>query len=143
MNIVKQIDQEWIQPLPLEQQLELVATITQRLTVRLKETQAKGEDLRQMQGEISLAGGAELRDEAVEREKAAYLALHPMLLEKYPGEYVAIHGGQLIDHDGDGVALSRRIYARFPDEFVWISPVRAQPLEEWVVRSPRFESLVS
>ena len=84
-----------------------------------------------------------LLDVEVARERTTYLALHPLLLEKYPGEQVAIYHGQLVDHDKDGVALSLRIYARFPDEFVWIAPVKSEPLEEWVVRSPRFEALAN
>lgn len=80
-------------------------------------------------------------DEAVEREKAAFLAQHPTLLAQYLGEEVAIYQGQVVDHDQDGVALSTRIYKRFPDEFVLISPVLPQPMEEWVIRSPRFEPL--
>ena len=78
--------------------------------------------------------------EAVEREKQAYIAMHALLLEQYAGEHVAIHAGQIVDHDGDGVALSRRIYARFPHEFVWIAPVKSQPIEELRFRSPRLES---
>jgi hypothetical protein len=74
-------------------------------------------------------------DEAVERERAAFIALHPMLLATYPGEEVAIYGGQVVDHDKDGVALSSRIYQRFPHEFVWIAPVTDQPLEVRTVYS--------
>lgn len=81
----------------------------------------------------------EERDEALERERQAFIALHPLLLEKYAGEEVAIYQGQLIDHDRDGIALSRRIYAKYPDRFVWIAPVRAQPIEELRFRSPRIE----
>jgi hypothetical protein len=80
-------------------------------------------------------------DEALRRERAAFTALHPTLLARYPGEYVAIHGGALVDHDTDGLALSLRVHQRFPDEFVWIAPLKAQPLEEWVVRSPRFAAI--
>jgi hypothetical protein len=80
-------------------------------------------------------------DEALRRERAAFTALHPTLLAQYPGEYVAIHDGALVDHDTDGLALSLRVHQRFPDEFVWIAPLKAQPLEEWVVRSPRFAAI--
>ncbi len=31
MSTLEQIDKQWIQPLPLQQQLELIQTITQRL----------------------------------------------------------------------------------------------------------------
>jgi hypothetical protein len=48
----------------------------------------------------------------------------------------------VVDHDVDDVALSLRIYRRYPHAFVWIAPVTSQPIEEWVVRSPRFEPLM-
>lgn len=82
-------------------------------------------------------------DEAVAREREAYIALHPTLFKQYPDEYVAIYQGQLVDHDKEAYALSLRIHQRFPDAFVWIAPVKAQVLEEWVVRSPRFEPMAT
>jgi hypothetical protein len=77
-------------------------------------------------------------DEAVDREHAAYLALHPMLWQEYPGQHVAIYGGELVDHDPDGVALSRRIYERFPNDFVLIRQVEVEPDRVLQMRSPRF-----
>ncbi len=82
-------------------------------------------------------------DKALQREREAFTALHTTLLAQYPGEYVAIHGGALVDHDKDGLALSLRVHQRFSDEFVWIAPLKAQALEEWAVRSPRFEAITS
>ncbi|MBU0510462.1 MAG: hypothetical protein KJ638_02020 [Chloroflexi bacterium] len=79
-------------------------------------------------------------DEAVEREKATYIAMHPALLEKYWGMHVAIRGGELVDYDDDGATLSERIYEQYPDEFVWISQVKEEPIETLVFRSPRFIS---
>ena len=81
-------------------------------------------------------------DELVVRERQAYIALHPTLLKNYPNQYVAIHNGQLVDHDPNGLVLSLRIRQQFPDQFVWIAPVKAQAIEEWVTRSPRFEPLI-
>lgn len=78
-------------------------------------------------------------DAAVAREREAFLALHPTLLLQYPNEYVAIHHGQLVDHDEDGLALTLRVYQRFPDEFVWIAPLKANALEEWVIRHSSVE----
>lgn len=80
-------------------------------------------------------------DEVVARERQAYVALHPTLLKNYPNQYVAIHNGQLVDHDANGLALSLRMRQQFPNQFVWIAPVKAQAIEEWVIRSPRFEPL--
>ncbi len=86
-------------------------------------------------------------DEAGDKEvisaRNAFISLHPTLVNQYRDQHVAIYRGQVVDHDEDGVALSLRIYQRFPDEFVWIAPVHAQPIEEWVIRSPRFEQLAS
>ena len=80
-------------------------------------------------------------DEVVARERQAYIALHPTLVKHYPNQYVAIHNGQLVDHDPNGLALSLRIRQQFPNQFIWIAPVQAQAIEEWVIRSPRFEPL--
>lgn len=75
-------------------------------------------------------------DEALEREKMAYIAMHPMLWEKYPGQHVAIHNEELVDHDSDLDALWERIDARYPDEFVWVATVKEQPIE--ILRNPSF-----
>lgn len=74
---------------------------------------------------------------AVDREEDAYTQLHPWLREHYPDQYVAIYGGELIDRDTDQIALYKRVRDRYPDEFVWISQVKAAPIEEYVIRSPR------
>jgi hypothetical protein len=74
---------------------------------------------------------------AVERERQAYIALHPMLKEKYLGHHVAIHHGQLIDVDEDYGALYERIDAQYPDEFVWLATVEAEAMPTLVFRSPR------
>jgi hypothetical protein len=71
-------------------------------------------------------------------EEATFIRMHPKLWAKYPGEYVAILGDKLVDHDADLNALSERIDARFGNIPIWVSPVRKNPIEEWVFRSPRF-----
>jgi len=81
-------------------------------------------------------------DEAVGREVSAYIAMHPLLWENYAGEHVAIYGEELVDHDGDGVALSRRIYARYPSDFVLIRQVEAESERVLHFRSPRFAESV-
>lgn len=77
------------------------------------------------------------QETAVQREMAAYIALHPSLKTQYYGRHVAILDGQLIDHDGDKVALYRRIAARYPDRFVWLTAVEDEPLPTIHARSPR------
>lgn len=77
-------------------------------------------------------------DAAVERERNAYIALHPLLKEKFLGKHVAIHQGQLIDSDNDDDALYARIDATYPDLFVWLDTVTEEPLEVITLRSPTF-----
>ena len=74
---------------------------------------------------------------AVDREEAAFRRLHPSLRQQYAGQYVAIHGGELIDHDTDQVALFLRMRQQYPNQFVWIAPVRETPEEIYQMRSPR------
>lgn len=76
-------------------------------------------------------------DDPVEKELVAYRAMHDQLYREYAGHHVAIFQGNLVDHDQDGAALSQRIYARFPDEFVLIRQVSAEPERVLHFRSPR------
>lgn len=66
----------------------------------------------------------------------AYIALHPQLKTTHFGQYVAIYGGQLVDHDADHAALYERIDARYPNEYVWMSKVEAEPMQTLHWRSP-------
>lgn len=74
---------------------------------------------------------------AMQREKAAFQAMHPELLQRYNGQYVAIHQGQVIDHDADQLMLVRRIDEKYPDQIVLIKQVTPRPREELNFRSPR------
>ena len=65
---------------------------------------------------------------AVLREMAAYMALHPALVTSHFGQHVAILDGQLIDHDENAAALYTRIANGFPDRFVWLAKVEAEPM---------------
>lgn len=77
-------------------------------------------------------------DEAATQEMQAYINLHPMLKQNYFGQYVAIYSGKLVDYDAHFDALYDRIEQAYPDEFVWMSKVEAEPIETFVIRSPRF-----
>ena len=46
-------------------------------------------------------------DEALARERSAFIAFHPTLLTQYLGEYVTIHNGALVDHDKDGLSFTQ------------------------------------
>ncbi len=71
------------------------------------------------------------------QEEAAFLAQHTLLQQQYAGEYVAILGQELVDHDPDLEALSQRLHKRFGNTPLWVAPVKENPVEEWVFRSPR------
>ena len=49
-----------------------------------------------MEGEATLDD-----DNAIERETAAYRALHNELLQRYEGQYIALHHGELVAHGPD------------------------------------------
>ena len=74
---------------------------------------------------------------AIEREEAAYQAMHHELYRTHAGQHVAIYGGQLVDHDTDGTALYKRVRHKYKDKFVLITPVEETAQEVYVVRSPR------
>jgi hypothetical protein len=78
-------------------------------------------------------------DENVEREKQAYIRLHPDLRQTHLGRYVAIYNGRLIDEDEDYGAMLERIDAHYPDKFVWLTQVKDEPIETLFVRSFRVE----
>jgi len=80
-------------------------------------------------------------DPALRREMQAYVAMHPMLKKAYFGKHVAILQGKLIDSDDDYDTLTRRIDARYPDRFVWISTVEQEPIQTLGFRSPRLEQV--
>ena len=72
-------------------------------------------------------------DEVIWREEMAFQRLHPELVQRYLGEFVAVLEGKVIDHDIDQVALYKRIRQRYPKQFVLISPVTKNPVEEYVL----------
>ncbi|MCA9998370.1 MAG: hypothetical protein KDE56_21555 [Anaerolineales bacterium] len=79
-------------------------------------------------------------DDEVEREKQAYIQLHPTLKQTHLGKYVAIYNGRLVDEDEAYSALFERIDALYPDSFVWMTQVKEKPIETLFVRSFRVET---
>ena len=73
-----------------------------------------------------------------EREKRAFRRLHTTLLKQYADEYVAIYHGELVDHDANQAALFARIDEQYPDQFVLIRPLRAEPEIVYNHRSMRW-----
>jgi len=74
---------------------------------------------------------------AMRRELDAYSEMHSQLLAKYKGQYVAICQGKLIDTDSDMVALAERVSQQYPDLTPFITPVKDETIETFVVYSPR------
>jgi len=74
---------------------------------------------------------------ALQREKAAYIKLHPMLKKKYLGLYVAVYNEKLIDSDSNYGILYERVRSQYPNEVVLMTEVEDEPMKTIVVRSPR------
>lgn len=72
-------------------------------------------------------------------EEATFRTNHTIWLEQYANQYVAIMGSELVDHDSELASLTQRLYNRFGDQPIWIAPMKENPMEEWVMRSPRFQ----
>ncbi|MBE2197012.1 MAG: hypothetical protein IAE79_00280 [Anaerolinea sp.] len=77
-------------------------------------------------------------DDAIERETAAYRALHGDLLQYYEGQYIALHHGELVAHGPDFGAVYSEVNRAYPHEFVLIRRVETDPEPVYHFRSPRF-----
>lgn len=85
----------------------------------------------------ALAQHLRQRQEAkIDREIAAYEAMHVQLVRDHLGEWVAIHRQQLVDHDSDRAALYRRIRSQYGRTAVLIRQVAVDPVEEVWARTP-------
>lgn len=73
----------------------------------------------------------------IDEEQKKYEAQHPELFKQYAGQYIAMHLGEVVDSDADDSELSRRIRSRFGNTPVLITPVLAEPMQTFVVCSPR------
>jgi hypothetical protein len=59
----------------------------------------------------------------MQREVAAYEAMHAKLWKQYPNKYIAMLQGQVVDHDDDVVALLERRRKKYPNDVVLIRQV--------------------
>lgn len=78
-----------------------------------------------------------MKGEPIELERAAFMAMHTELWAKYHNQYVAIYNGQLIDHDEAFAELHSRVRAEYPDTFVLMRRVEAEPEPVYHFLSPR------
>ena len=76
---------------------------------------------------------------AMEREVAAYEAMHAQLWEQYANQYVGLHQGSVVDHDHDKVALLMRIRKQYPNQVVLIRQVLPDLPKPFIFRSVRVE----
>lgn len=76
---------------------------------------------------------------AIARETEHFIARHAELLEQYRGTYIAMKDGAVVDHDHDRLALYERVAAMWGDTPVLVTPVREQPIQGFVIRSPRLD----
>lgn len=76
---------------------------------------------------------------AMEREVAAYEAMHAQLWKQYANQYVAVHQGSVVDHDHDKVALLMRIRKQYPNQVVLIRQVLPELPKPFIFRSVRVE----
>jgi len=107
----------------------------------LRETLEKNaeQESRSVDDIVNEAVGLYLRERQrakLDREIAAYEAMHAELRQKYLGQWVAVHDQKLVDHDPDGSALYQRIRAKYGKTSVLIRQVMGQPIEEVWVRTP-------
>ncbi|MBI5349365.1 MAG: hypothetical protein HZB77_08645 [Chloroflexi bacterium] len=72
----------------------------------------------------------------IDKEIAAFEAMHNELKRKYLGEWIAIDHEQLVDHDIDRVKLYKRVRAQFGRKSVLIRQVQEQAVEEIWIRTP-------
>ena len=83
-----------------------------------------------------------LAEKKIIAESKAFQLLHTELLLRYQGEYVAVHNGEVVDHDTDLCVLNRRIRTRYGRTAVLLQRVTEQPKVEWLIRSPKLETVL-
>lgn len=74
---------------------------------------------------------------ALAREEAAYIRLHPQLKVTHFGCYVAIYQGAMIDADDTFGVLVERVRRNFPQQVVWLTQVKEEPIQTIVKRGNR------
>lgn len=74
---------------------------------------------------------------ALAREEAAYVKFHPTLTLTHLGRYVAIYQGKLIDDDDEFGTLVERVRSQLPNQVVWMTQVKEEPLQTIIKRGNR------
>ena len=79
----------------------------------------------------------EQQSAALAREEAAYIRLHPQLKVTHFGRYVAIYQGALIDADDTFSNLVERVRRKLPQQVIWLTQVKEEPIQTIVKRGNR------
>ena len=114
-------------------------TIMLEPSLRIWLEQDAAQDVRSVNDLVNEAVAQYLRERQqtkIDREIAAYEAMHAQLARDHLGDWVAIHRQKLVDHDRDRVALYRRIRAQYGRTAVLLRQVTVDPVEEVWVRTP-------
>lgn len=140
--------QEVLAGLTKTEQLEIAywlfgVALSERGTVQLSEARASYRVAEISSDSLSDVnqqdGSADREREILSQELVAFESSHSRLFSQIPGQYAAIYQGQLVDHDEDQFTLYMRLQKKYGDEPVLIKQVNATPLQDIVVRSPRFD----
>lgn len=128
--IVEQIERQ-IARLSRQQQLEIVARITQQLNTKpLRRVQAKRDKY-----------AADV--EKINREQSWWMKQSKREKQKYAGVYVAVHNQTLVDHDPELGSLSRRIRAKYRNTAVLMMPAEgAREIRLYSTRMIRDENSI-
>lgn len=73
---------------------------------------------------------------AFERELEKFHNLLPNLMKTHLHQFVAILNGKVVDFDKDLFELAKRVYKKYPDEYVLIREVREELPEVFAMESP-------
>ena len=73
--------------------------------------------------------------DALEKERRAFLRKLPNLLRRYEGQFVAIYQGRVVGHHEDDEELARRMYEKLGNAPFYIVKVEQQPTI-WEIPSP-------
>ncbi len=101
-----------------------------------KHAQRESRDLNDLVNEAVSRYMREQQRRKIDREIAAYEAMHAKLRQEYLGQWIAVHDQELVDHDADVSALYRRVRARYGRTSVLIRKVTEQPVAEVWLRTP-------
>jgi hypothetical protein len=77
------------------------------------------------------------RERRIFEESERFQAQHSALLPLYAGQYIAMRNGEVVDHDQTLAPLLQRVREKYGDEPILITPVTAEPIRTFTIRSPR------